>query len=1188
VSLTSEQLGAVRRLDENLCVVAGAGTGKTRVLVERFLGLLDSGIDPERLAAITFTEKAAAEMLTRLRNRCREQIESAATNDQRRAWQERLSGLAAGTIATIHGFCARILRQYPVEAGLDPGFEVLPTAERRRLAAQTITTTLQRLFAEGDEEMLTVTRAYTLPAVQSLLGEALARREKVRRSAGLHERPIDEQREILRNEVEALQSAALGSLLSDQACQRRRDFLGAVQGPQGDGREDSRLLALEALAVIESGKDLSERTDGVTALAGLDFRRRGSAGKWANPELYKEVSGALNVLRDAARAALKQCDFAPPETWQRHLLLARAVSRVGRQVIADFQQAKSERRGLDFDDLLIMTRDLLGDNRGVRRSVGRQYRQILVDELQDTDALQMEILGLLLGEGEAGMASVRAGSFFGVGDPKQSIYRFRGADVDVFRRVAGEFGPDNVPKLTRTFRFHEGLARTTNALFEPLLGRDFVALSADDKQSPPVSMEILLAADQDGLRAEDLRHREAARIAHLIGDLVGGKDGGKGGGKRPRAAYGDIAILMHRQTQIYAYEEALKQSGIPFYVVGGRHFYDQQEVRDVIAAMQALRNPGDDLSVATLLRSPLVGLSDDALYVLCREKPLAAALESGQLVKQLSECDAAKAGRASRWLAHFTQRAGRVGVAGLLEEIVFDGSPGGRPGCPALAHTLLGGFLGQRRYANLRRLVEMARQFDHSGRSRLEDFLDELEAGLDEGVEEAEAPLTEEGSDAVLLMTVHRAKGLEFPYVILADSGAARRTGGAGAAFHVSRSLGLAPRKPDRRRDEFEPAACTLMKRRDAEAESEEFKRLFYVAATRAQKRLVVAGSQRIDRDSWLDYAGRTLEVDLAGAKHGRLAAQVAPGAQVVVDIAAATPLRKAAKAKRGKAAALFVDGELDAAAMESLTSEAAGAKLEGRLASQIATVPEGGATVTVSATALADYAECPALFYLKHVLGMKEAVVGGAGRGGSTSGPDAEVIGTMVHECLQWMDLATCRVPPATVERLVAQNTRIRPSERESAAGRVNTLVAKLQAMPLAEEIASARQVLREVPFVLDLKGLTVSGKIDLLLEDGDGRWTLVDYKTDRIGAEDVAERILRHRVGLGVYIEAAEKFLRINLYRGFLAFLNPGILQDILGEAKGVELATVVGGIVNRNFAPSADCSRPCSFSEACAKLR
>ncbi|NIA20920.1 MAG: UvrD-helicase domain-containing protein [Anaerolineaceae bacterium] len=1183
MSLTREQLAAVQRLDENLCLTAGAGTGKTRVLVERFLGLMALGAYPEHLAAITFTEKAAAEMVTRLRERCREEIESAATADQRRQWQDRLSGLASGTIGTIHGFCTRLLRQHPVEAGLDPRFEVLSTAERRRLAGETgetITATLQRLFDEGDQDLLTVTRAYTLPTVQSLLAEALADREKVQRSAALHDRPIPEQIEALRSEVEAQQRAALDELLADEGFARDRDFLTAVQGPEGDGREESRLLALEAMAMVESGKDLAERIDGLIALAGLDFRRRGSAGKWANPELYKEVSRALKSVREAARAALKQCDFAPPETWEQHLVLARAVSRVAGRIIADFQQAKSDLGMLDFDDLLIMTRDLLRDNRKLRRRIGRRYRQILVDELQDTNLLQTEILALLLGDDGAGMASLRPGSFFGVGDPKQSIYRFRGADVEVFRRIAGEFDRDSTARLTRTFRFHEGLAQTTNAMFEPLLGRDFVALSADDQRRPPVSMQVLLVADHKDLKAEDLRHREAARIARWISDTVAAKS-------KPPATYGDIAILMHRQTQIYAYEEALKQCGIPFYVVGGRHFYDQQEVRDVIAAMQAIRNPGDDLAVATLLRGPLVGLSDDALCVLCSEKPLAAALESGRLLKRLSESDAAKAGRASRWMAHFTQRAGRVGIAQLLQEIVFDGYCGddGRPGCPAPAHVLLPQFLGRRRYANLRRLVEMARRFDHSGRSRLEDFLEQVEAGQSEGVEEAEAPLAEEGSDAVLLMTVHRAKGLEFPYVILADSGAARRTGGAGRAFHISESLGLAPRKPDRQRDEFEPAAYTLMKHREARAESEEFKRLFYVAATRARQRLILSGSQRIDGDSWLDYAGRMLGVDLAGAECGQQTVEAAPGAKVMVDVAEVEPLRKGAVARRGKVAALFADGELNVAALEALTSEAANAKFLGRLRDQVAPVPEGGATVTVSATSLADYARCPALFYLKHVLGLKAPRSDGCG--GSPGGPDAAAVGTIVHECLEGMDRMSCEVPQETIERLVGRHCRIRPSERPSAIERVVALTTQLRSMPLAAELASAKKALREVPFVIDLKGVTVSGKIDLLYKDAGGQWTLVDYKTDRIGPEDVAKHALGHRYQLRVYIEAAENFLGVNLDRAFLAFLNPGILQNMLGEARAVELLPLVEGIHNRCFAPLSPCSRPCPFAEACGKL-
>lgn len=1188
MTLTSEQHEAVARLDDNLCVVAGAGTGKTRVLVERFLRLLEvGGCEPSQLAAITFTEKAAAEMLSRLRDRCAERMARADDDAQRQIWKRRLEDLGDAAVTTIHGFCRRLLAQNPVEAGLDPRFTILSDARSSQVMGDSVHRTLREMFEASDPDVLTATQAYSLPTLQQMLRDALLHREGVRIAAARSERPLPEQLADLEQVVTSAMTAACDGLLADAGLTPLRHMVTSVMGPQGDGRELSREVAAEALAMIAPDQPSATRIAGLRDLAGLSLLKRGSPGKWPSPEHHQQMGDALKALREAARTALSSCDVAAADLWPRQLELARAVARVAMRTIATFQAAKRNLAAVDFDDLLLMARDLLRDHPDVRQRVGRRFRQILVDELQDTDPVQMEIVTLLLTDGAAEVAALRPGSFFGVGDPKQSIYRFRGADVQVFRRITDELGPSHTVPLTRTFRFHQGLANATNALFAPLLTGDFIPLSAHDTRTPPGCVELLLTDHEDDDRAEARRALEAARIAARIDDLV------RTGSMR----YGEIAILMHRQTQIHAYEEALKRLDIPYYVVSGRRFYEQDEVHDALAALRALIHPHDDLAVAVVLRGPLFGLSDNALYVLCRHKPLASALRDDAVAATLSPSDAAKVRRAAIWFAHFGPRAGRIGTAQLLQEIVFQGIPSDNSAdsCPSLAHVLLPQFIGQQRYANLRRLLELARQADLVGTSHIEDFLAEVEAGLREGVREAEAPLDVEGGNSVLMMTVHAAKGLEFPCVILANADAERR-GGTRPSFYADPRLGFAPRRPDRRPNEEEPAAYTLACREDHAQENEEFRRLFYVAATRAEERLILSGSKTLAPGSWLAMTFQVADLDLAAQASGNLKEPPAYSGPMTVDLATApSTASHRASADLGPLAKVFHEGELNDAEMDRLLVRSADAALTGRLAAQCSHVAEGGATVHLTATSLTDYAVCPAKYYLRHILGLDERVAAPAFD--DTGGLNAAAIGTVVHEYLERCDDPTQPAGEDALRHLVLREPRLRADQREEALAVAGRHLEAFRETALAGEIAAAARrnghLFRELRFsmahtVAEGSGAAgaavISGTIDLLFMDSRGDWVLVDYKTDHIAPEDARERTIRYLPQLQVYRLAARKFLKINAVRACLAFLSAGIVEDIEDLSVHTVVDRLVAGIAAQRFRPGDACRDSCAYGAFC----
>jgi len=1188
MTLTKEQHEAVVRLDDNLCVVAGAGTGKTRVLVERFLHLLEvGGCEPSQLAAITFTEKAAAEMLSRLRARCQERMARADDDAQRQLWKRHLEDLGDAVVTTIHGFCRRLLSQHPVEAGLDPHFTVLSDARSSQLMGDSVHRTLREMFEASDPDVLTATQAYSLPTLEQMLRDALLHRDEVRIAAAQSERPLPEQLADLEQFVTSAMTAACDEFLANASLAPLRHMVTSVMGPRGDGREVSREKAAEALAMMAPGQPPEARITGLRDLAGLNLQKHGSAGKWPSPEHHQQMGDALKTLRDSAKDALAACDVAAPELWRRQLEIGEAVARVAMRTIDTYQATKRTLAAVDFDDLLLMARDLLRDHPDVRQRVGGRFRQILVDELQDTDPVQMEIVTLLLTDGAPEIAALRPGSFFGVGDPKQSIYRFRGVDVQVFRHVMDQLGPSHTVMLTRTFRFHQGLADVINTLFAPLLAGDFVPLSAHDTRTPPGCVELLLTDHEDNDHAEARRALEAARIAARIDELV----------RTGAFRYGDIAILMHRLTQIHTYEEALKRLDIPYYVVSGRRFYEQDEVHDALAALRALMHPHDDLAVAVVLRGPLFGLSDDALYTLCRHKPLTSAIRDSAITATMSPSDAAKVRRAAAWFAHFGPRAGRIGVAQLLQEIMFEGIPSddGTNACASLAHVLLPQFIGQQRYANLRRLLELARQADLVGGSRIEDFLVEIEAGLREGIREAEAPLDVEGGNSVLIMTVHAAKGLEFPCVILANTDAERRSSTA-PLFYADPRLGFAPRRPDRRPNEDEPAAYTLALRQDHNQDDQEFRRLFYVAATRAKDRLILSGARKFARHSWLGMVDGVAALNLAANVSDSPNQPLAHGSPLTVNLASAPAMgSRRVSAELGPLAKAFHEGEVNDAELDRLLARSADATLTGRLAARCSRVAEGGATIHLTATSLTDYAVCPARYYLRHVLGLDEHVAAPASDDAERL--NAAAIGTVVHAYLERADDPTQPANEDVIRQWVLRESRLRADQREEAVAAARRHLDAFRHTALAGEIAAAAKrngrLFRELRFSMThavsricsaVGDVVISGTIDLLFMDSRGEWVVVDYKTDAIAPEDARERTIHYLPQLQVYRMAAKKFLKINAVRTCLAFLGAGIVEDIEDISVHTVVDRLAAGIASQAFKPGDTCSDSCVYVPFC----
>ena len=856
-----EQWPAVMARGCDVVVTAGAGTGKTRTLVARYLALLAERVPLRSVVAITFTKKAAREMRNRVRDEVRRYLEQPGLpEEERRRWQRLYSQLDAARIGTIHGLCTEILRAHPAEAGIDPRFEVLDEGMGNILRQQAMDEALA--WAADDEQAAGLFALFGEWNLQSALASLMNQRLKAGQSLAAAPEP-------LWPAWQALLLPPIQAFVQDSQVQAAFDELlllrasGALD--RAEAREDKLAAPLRRLLALWDEIDAARQQGDWPAvsarLAALrqEMKQSGRASNWkpANP---KATIKELQALYDARLQAWvgQGIDLA----LDRQLAEAMpAVARLFKQAVASYQRLKGGRQSLDFDDLEHDALALLQRNATVRNRWQSEVKAILVDEFQDTNERQRDLVALLNGEGNR---------LFIVGDAKQSIYRFRGADVAVFReeRERIERGGGKSFPLEKSYRAHQSLIQGLNDLLRPVLGevadpdRPWVEPFAPlrhHRETPgpgfnPPHIELHLTVGSKGKGALD---RAADALAGRIGELVeSGVQVIDDGRARP-LDYGDVAILCRASGSFAAYENALERAGVPFLTVAGRGFYGRPEIRDLLNALKALADPTDDLTLAGLLRSPAFALSDAALYHLCQPRDRKESNVSLWNVLQergatLPGDDGRCAERAVQIIAGLHGQAGRIAVAGLLKSFL-----------DATDYPAALVQAGQSRAArNVTKLLADAHASDIVGAG---DFLAYVDSLRDSGLREGEARATAEG--AVQIMSVHAAKGLEFPIVVVGD---VTYTGGRRSALLIDPDRGvLVPLKNEKNQL---PAIYRLGKMRDDDQSQAESDRLFYVAATRAREKLILNGCMRLTRNGkvsklggWLGKIAGPEELGLSG-----------------------------------------------------------------------------------------------------------------------------------------------------------------------------------------------------------------------------------------------------------------------------------------------------------------------------------
>jgi len=1190
MSLNERQSEAVLAEAPVVLVSAGAGSGKTRVLTERYLHLLtrrEDRVPMERILTLTFTRKAAQEMRERIA----------------RGLEERHLGglrpeLMRAPIGTIHGFCERVLRERALQAGIDPNFRVLDDAEARTLLEGALDEIFVRFWEGTQREREEIVRLL-LDFPHQGIREALLGIYRNARARGLG-LDLPPATPASLDAAAALLHSAVEELLS---------LPGTPTWQQG--QQAAREAYADLRVTFDIAGDFS--WDIYDAVVTYGKRLTPAGGP-------KETAKAA---RDAIKAALEGWLAAWLDLGAQPYL--RAFGVLLGHLNEAYRQAKDEQGLLDFEDLLLLTRELLEDEGSdAGRYYRAKFRQVMVDEFQDTNPLQFALIQALQGEGH----------LFTVGDVKQSIYRFIGSDVQVFlaqeNRLAalGEAGL-RIPMSTN-YRSRPEVLQPLNALFarlwadgapfpfEPLsAGRSFPA-----KALPAV--EAAFWAEEGDAAA--LRDREATWIARRILQLTGRlgepallltREDEEGNLLLEDADFSDVIFLFRASTDIARYEEALRGAGVPHYVISGRGFYQAREVQDLIYMLAALENPCDDFSLAVVLRSPLVGVSDDTLYWLTRaweewteEQPFPAdhrrSAEFGRLWEAIGRVETLPviAAEDRKALLRF-----RALIISLQEEL-----PAGQPldlfdriiEETGYAVGLLAMEDGEQRFANVQKLREVAAAFQARGIFDLTDFKRYLAQLEDLAPREPSAPLDTEKSPVVRLMTIHAAKGLESPIVFLADMG---REPGKTTAPVLLADGRLACKLPTPEGEWAQPADYRAAMERAEEEERREAERLLYVALTRAREHLVCSGSVKFKPESgrYSDMLAGLLDIsaiDLGtvpptpsqggggDSPHKDIPLEY-DGQVYLVRVWSAAALRAMEELPAPeRAKTLLEQFPARIAAGQPLPVATDAREVEGftRTIANLRPLPPARreSPLRIGVNRVICYYKCPRQYWFRYVLRREGEAPAGPMSTDEPSPPtepnddarqhaDGTDFGILLHGVLQRAPLdgdLLAEFPSALVGVARERGLPLADDDRRS----MEEHLRRLMALPVYPKLRAAAEAHRELRFLARAGGIFLPGIIDVLARDAGG-WWILDYKTGHPSVD--------HARQLGLYALGARHALGVMPARVTLAYLGPDIVrphrdepvtQSLLDDA--IRLATEAGeGIREGKYPPN-----PGRHCEAC----
>jgi ATP-dependent exoDNAse (exonuclease V) beta subunit len=1079
-------------LDHTYVVEASAGTGKTTLLVERILQILRTGkaVLPE-IVAITFTEKAAAELKTRIRQKLGDYA-------PHETWAaQALAQIERAAITTIHSFCAGLLRAWPNQSGISADFSVSDEAAQRLFYQDTWRSwlntqvvedqpTLRRLLYLGVASDNIALMAQQLAIYRDLLPASF--------TPDWQKVSLAEWQTTVSEEV-----AACVALLP--RCRQEEDA--GYQHVCWLKRKWNYLATLEEAA-------LSRRL-----IYGIAVRDRdGNQKHWQPPESLKEIKNHLKNIKEKTAAV---------HTALVHNLVQESLVWL-RSFLAFYQEAKKKRNRLDFTDILILTRDLVKNDKTVRQIAGAEYRYLLIDEFQDTDPLQVEIL-FFLAEQEARAdtwqdVKILPGKLFLVGDPKQSLYRFRRADIEIYEDVKRRLGDASLVLITQNFRARPAIIAWVNEVFSALIEPPpdgayqpaYAPLYATRSATPAQPQVLFLTAAQPaagtqnrpeathdddeeqstgeqrlgGRTVSDIVAEEASVIAAMLCRIAEEKwpVAEKDGHERP-FVWSDAAILLRRFSYLEVFEEALSRRHIPYEVMGEKPFYNRLEIKNLASLLRALAEPCDTQALIAALRSPIFSISDEEILLYRHSH--------GTLDYRFCQTSDALLERTLCLLHELHREVDTVSVPVLLSHIFA---------ATAMPLTYLSMWQGEERAANLGKTITLAYDFRRREHADFRSFVHWLSE-----MEKAEAHEESVGANgstpAVRIFSIHRAKGLEFPVVFLGDLAGKPKQLPEIIVNRAASTMAIKLRgRQDIKTSEYEEAKEWEKKRTNAEEI-----RLLYVAMTRARDYLLLP----------LAAQGRGY-LGLLASFLPDAAAPVAAASQMVCEVSTSLP----------------------------------GGQTFSRLPDRFA-LPNLPSTVEAAATLerARRIGECTAI-------GQKPVTRRVVQLTDVFARPYGGKIATAVRHVLRFIEPLAgddMFLPLEVAKSLGRERSRLALSQQEFA--HAFSLITRAVASPLLLRAVRSKKIFREISWLFQLDGILLQGTIDLCFEERDGL-VLVHYKSDTITKSQATERSAQYCLEAAAHTLAVQEIARAKVKENILFFWEPGVAvpcpltADSLTEAK------------------------------------
>lgn len=1094
---TPEQALAINTIKSNVSLLAGAGSGKTYVLMKRFVQILraDVSVNPTNIVAITFTRKAADEIKGRVRQAVSECVEQAQNDLERLRWQEHLQKVESAPISTIHSLCSRILRDNPVETQLDPEFTILEDFEAQDFFKET----LQQYLRKNIKENAALRRLVQTYGVNSFVNQVTALGDKL--SELVHEDNLAEPYLKAKEELPALQQKLFAAV---REVIEAREALGAKTKGRQTLTEAAGLLDEMQKQLLAPEPDCSLLdASGVVKVSG-----KALAAELTNlKNLRQELN---NVLLNA-----KGCDLV--QDWLAVL----------QEFYACLSARKQENNVLFNDDLDLLAIEHLQKNEALRQKYQERYKYIMVDEFQDTNERQRQLIYLLCGN-----KLDNTNNLFIVGDVKQSIYRFRHADVSVFNRVKEDIAQNAGKNLgmKTNFRSTQSIVESCNTAFCQLmdLPKEEICLEHHEGANTGGAKVCLLqvpykSKDDDLGAKEDKWQKEAEAIAaYLQQELPKVEPQLKPGASK--------AILLRAMTHCEILRQTLQGYGINCVVVKGKGFYEQQEVLDILNLLAALHHRYASLELAGALRSNYFGLDDATLTQLFwqteNDKPLWDVLQavgSGELQLNLQPEQQALAMHAAERLRSLRQAAALMALPELFAQLWDELKP---------EFVLSQQENGPSKLANVKKLRRLAQQYCQTKQASLAEWLQNVKDLRASSSKEPAA--TVQADDALQIMTIHNSKGLEFDLVILPQLDKSVKGDTASIKYLPGKEgeqglLGI--KVPDKEMQLQNSGVYEQAKARDSELEEAESRRLLYVAMTRAQKQLLMVGTVAEEKlpeaviglpaaKGWWQQLQAVYEADWEKRESS------CPW----VRLLCADDLSPAVEQQ----------GEQQQLALEPLA---------------LAPLPAYAACgrTCFTASALQTYLHCQRQYYYQQVLAVPELEQTVAGE--QAHELPASVTGSIVHKALELYNGYNAEAVFAIALEEFAPGAAATQAKSMFDAYIVSDLY---KALPKKQK--------RELEFVQPLQQeLAAEGVIDLLAFDEDDNMIIVDYKTGTPPEPDEVK--LGYAYQLALYKDAAEKlYPGKRVVRAELHFLqNMSVWQLPLDKSylqEAVELCEEISG--------------------------